>query len=86
MFEPVPEFASDLEWMLQSNQASRELILEAMIEEYYEDVHYLALAILDNETAARKATNEAFSKALLNIHSYKGQTSVDVWFYRIVLQ
>jgi DNA-directed RNA polymerase specialized sigma24 family protein/LysM repeat protein len=86
MFEPVPEFASDLEWMLQSNQVSRELILEAMIEEYYLDVHYLALTILDDEAAARKATNQAFSNALVSIHTFKGQTSVDLWFYPIVLK
>jgi len=86
LFDQTPQFASDLDWMLQSGQASRELILEALVEEYGNPLYALALSILDDEAAARSVSRQVFVNALLDIHGYRDHIGVDVWFYRIALQ
>jgi DNA-directed RNA polymerase specialized sigma24 family protein len=85
MFDPIPDYAPDLEWMVQSGQVPRELLLEALVFEFYAPVFCLSLAILDDHRFARRATNNAFSKALLSLHDYRSQEGVEIWLYRIVL-
>ncbi|MBN1149408.1 MAG: LysM peptidoglycan-binding domain-containing protein [Anaerolineales bacterium] len=86
IFDQNPQFASDLDWMLQSGQASRELILEALVEEYDGALYALALSVLDDEAAARSARREAYSAALADMYGYRDHIGVQVWFYRIAVQ
>ena len=85
MFEPIPELSADLDWMLQSGQASTEMLAEALVNEYYIPVFRLAFSLLNDLEAARKASVEIFSAALLNVYRYRNTTSVRTWLYRIVI-
>jgi DNA-directed RNA polymerase specialized sigma24 family protein len=86
MLNPIPDYAPDLEWMLQSGQVSNELLLEALVVEYYPAVFRLAHALLDDQTAARKAADKVFSLALLELYSYRAQDGVEIWLYRIAME
>jgi len=85
MFEPTPEFDSDLEWMLQSGQASSGMLLEALIYEFYTPIYRLALALLDDYPAAREAARETFATAILNLYRYRSQIGAQNWLYSIAL-
>ncbi len=85
MTEQSPDFAPDLEWMLQSGQVSQDFLLEALIVEYYSSIFHLALALLDDQKGASNAAFETFSQALVEIHQYRPQEGVATWLYRIGL-
>ena len=86
MFDLTPQYAPDLEWMLQSGQVPRELLLEALLQEYYPRVYHLALSILDDRTAAQDAAGLTFARALLDQHRYRSQDGVEFWLFRIALE
>jgi DNA-directed RNA polymerase specialized sigma24 family protein/LysM repeat protein len=85
MFEPVPELSGDLDWMLQSGQASPGMLAELLVREYFAPVSHLAYFMLDDPRAALYATRKTFSQALLNVYSYRSQVGVDAWFFRIAV-
>ena len=64
MCEEPPELVSDLEWMLQSNQASREMLLETLAREHYAPLYHLALSLLVDPKAARQTTAAALATGL----------------------
>ena len=85
MFDNV-ELSPDLDWLLDSGQAPREALLEALVQEYYPAVYYLALGILDREKLARQAAAEIFSTAMLNLHTFSSQDGAQAWLFRIALR
>jgi DNA-directed RNA polymerase specialized sigma24 family protein len=85
MLNTSPELSSDLEWMLQSGQAPKEMMAEALVEEYYEPVFRLGLAILGDSEQARQTALETFSGALLEAHRYDGKCGVRNWLLRLAL-
>jgi DNA-directed RNA polymerase specialized sigma24 family protein/LysM repeat protein len=86
MLDLTPQYAPDLEWMLQSGQVPRELLLEALLQEYYTPVYHLALSILDDHAAAQSTARQTFARALLDQHRYRSQDGVDFWLFRIALE
>ena len=86
MFDLTPQYAPDLEWMLQSGQVPRDLLLEALLQEYYARVYHLALSILDDRAAAQSAAGQTFARALLDQHRYRSQDGVEFWLFRIALE
>jgi DNA-directed RNA polymerase specialized sigma24 family protein len=85
MFEPVPELSRDLDWMLQSGQASPGMLVESLVYEYYTPVYHLASFVLDDSRAALYVTRKTFSQALLNVYSYRSQVGVDLWLFQIAV-
>jgi RNA polymerase sigma factor (sigma-70 family) len=81
-----PELDSDLEWMLQSGQASQEMLAEALLQEFYPDAHRFATVFLGDPTAARSFLLDVFSNALLNVYHYRSQIGARVWFFRIFIK
>ena len=86
MFEPLPELSPDLDWMLESGQASREMLALALVEKYARPVYRLALSILDDPQQAERVSLEIFSQALLNVFRYRSHDGVHTWFYRVALR
>lgn len=86
LFEPTPELSSDLDWMLQSGQASLETLLEALLLEYYRPVYCLALATLGEPRLARQAAVNIFSTALLSVYRYRSAAGVQVWLFGLALE
>jgi len=85
-YENSPELSSDIEWMLQSGQVSREYFLETLVEAYYALVLRLATSLIDDNNAARDATRRTFLKAVLDVHQYRSQVGVETWLYKIAYQ
>lgn len=86
MFEPLPELAPDIDWMLQSGQASSEMLVEALVNEYYVPIYRLAMALLDDPEAARQTSQDVFGAALLNVYRYRSGSGVQVWIYQIAIE
>jgi RNA polymerase sigma factor (sigma-70 family) len=86
MLDPSTDYSPHLEWMLQSGQVTPEIMLEALVAEFYPSVFRLALAILDDHEAARNVANETFSRALVEVYKYRIEDGVDIWLNRIVLE
>jgi DNA-directed RNA polymerase specialized sigma24 family protein len=82
----VPALSPDLEWMLQSSQASDERIVTALAAEYYPSLYRLALAVFNDRAVARQVANESLAVAPLNAHRYSHETSVQTWIYGLALE
>src|SRR3990172_4109179 len=85
IFEQLPELSPDVEWMLQSGQASREMLAEALVAEYYGPVWRLGLSLFEDSAAAGQFARETLSTALLEVHRYADQVSAQVWILRKAL-
>ena len=85
MIDENVELSSDLEWMLQSRQASPAMLAEALVNEFYPSVYRLALALLEDREAARAAALKTLSSALANASSYGKASGLLPWFYRLAL-
>jgi DNA-directed RNA polymerase specialized sigma24 family protein len=81
-----PELTSDLEWMLQSGQATHEMLAEALVQEFYIDAYWIAIVFLDNMPAARSVLLETFSNALLSVYRYRSQIGARAWFFRLLIK
>ncbi|MEW5869374.1 MAG: LysM peptidoglycan-binding domain-containing protein [Chloroflexota bacterium] len=86
MFGSSEDLTSDLDWMLQSGQVSRNVLLEALLQEHYLPVYRLALMFLDDPQAARMAVERGFTTALLKVHEYSEEIGVLTWLYQIALE
>ena len=85
MFDQPPQLSPDLQWMLQSGQASREMLAEELVQEYYLPLYRLGLALYRETGIARAFAQEAVSQALLETHRFSGRNSIQTWLYRIAL-
>jgi DNA-directed RNA polymerase specialized sigma24 family protein len=83
---PSSETSSDLEWMLQSGQASSTELAEALLKEFYVPVYRLALYLLEDQAAARATPPDAFIAALLNAYAFRSATGVRLWFFDLALK
>jgi len=86
LFIEEAPLASDLEWMLQSGQASSMMLAEALLTEFYSPVYQMAFAVLGDESQARFVAAETFSTALLNIYRYRSQSGVRLWLFRLEVE
>lgn len=86
MLEPALEYASDLEWMLQSGQASRAVLAEALVREFYPALYRLVYATLIDQTAAQGVTRHIFIAALNEVYRYRSTQGVRHWFFSIALR
>lgn len=80
------EFSPDLAWMLISGQVSDDILLEALYQEFYNDVFRLSIASLDNHRLAFKATQVAFASAIVNRYRFKEDQPIRSWFLQISLE
>ncbi len=76
-----PVLSSDLDWMLESRQATPAMLAEVLVREYYPEIFRLLLALLDDLPTARRAARRAFSDALLDLSNYRSADGVRPWLY-----
>ena len=86
MFEPEPQLSSDLEWMLQSGQASPSMLAEVLVREHYSEVFRLCLCLLDNPGDAQVAALETFIAAAMNVHRFRHASGIRTWLGGQALQ
>ena len=72
--------------MLQSGQATSEMLAEVLVQEFYPGAYRLALTFLDDPSGARSILLEAFSNALLNVYRYRSHMGARAWFFQILLK
>ena len=58
--------------------------IHELYEKYYTTVMRYALSLTRNYHLAEDITQEAFLKAILSIHKFKGECKVSVWLCQIV--
>ena len=54
-----------------------------LMEEYQKKVYLLALRTVGNQQDAEDMTQEAFLRAYRSIHSFRGDSKLSVWLYRL---
>jgi RNA polymerase sigma-70 factor (ECF subfamily) len=64
---------------------SDEIAIERLVKHYQAGVFRLALSILDDESDANEATQDAFIAALGALESYRDDSSFKAWLYTITL-
>jgi RNA polymerase sigma factor (sigma-70 family) len=82
MLDPRTDYSPDLEWMLQSGQAPDSLIIETLVQEYYDPVYRYCISVLEDKDRAHQATRETFVYTVRHAHRYRSQESVQAWLYR----
>ncbi len=80
------ELTSDLEWMLQSGQATSEMLAEVLVQEFYPGAYRLASVFVNDPSAARAILLDALSNALLNVYRYRSHIGARAWFFQILLK
>ncbi len=57
--------------------------LTRIYKENYKNIYYLVLSFVKNRENALDLTQDIFMKAFLQIHSFKGDSTVSTWLYAI---
>ena len=79
MYDKSPAYAPDLEWLLQSGQATDEVLARALVERHFPRLYRKALDDLIYPEEARRAVDETLVTAILNAHRFRAETSVTAW-------
>jgi len=82
MLEPTTDYSPDLEWMLQSGQAPESLIIDTLVQDYYDRIYCFCLSALEDPGRAHQATHNTFTYTVRNAHRYRSQEGVQAWLYR----
>ena len=85
--------ASDLEWMLQSNQVSDSALLQALVHRYYAWIYCLAGFLLNKKNSQndltpselRASTEKALLRIIKDRHRYWGDPELPAWIFGIAL-
>jgi DNA-directed RNA polymerase specialized sigma24 family protein len=85
MENPLPELSPEIQWMLESGQASSEMLAEALVREYWQPIYRFGLACLGDSRLAEQLAVESLSSALINVYRYRGG-SVKAWLFQIVVK
>ena len=71
MLTPEPELSPELEWMLSSTQASRQIFYETAIKEYGSLLLRLAYILLDDLELAKHCVHAGLELAFNQRHRYR---------------
>jgi RNA polymerase sigma-70 factor, ECF subfamily len=74
----------DSRWLEQCREGDS-LAIERLVQTHQADVYRLALSILDDPDEADDATQEVFLSALRNLDSFRGDSSLRTWLFRITI-
>jgi LysM repeat protein/DNA-directed RNA polymerase specialized sigma24 family protein len=86
LFESTTELSSDLEWLLQNGAASRDVLANLLVREYYSSALSLSWAVLGDLEQARQTVVQAFTTVLVNQYRYHSGENVQIWLFKIILQ
>jgi RNA polymerase sigma-70 factor, ECF subfamily len=76
--------AADLH-LVESLRDGSEHAYEELLIRFQQPVYALALRLLDNESEACDVVQEVFLKVFRNVGSFRGQSSLKTWIYRITV-
>ncbi|MCR8981518.1 sigma-70 family RNA polymerase sigma factor [Brevibacillus laterosporus] len=78
MYEDIKQVEQDL-------TMTREAYLEFMMKEYGDKIIQLVYLIVKDQNMAEDITQEVFLKAFRGLHSFRGESNVKTWLYRIAI-
>jgi RNA polymerase sigma-70 factor (ECF subfamily) len=81
--EPGPD-QNDLS-LVQSLREGSESAYELLIARFQQPVYALALRLLNDQSDACDVVQEVFLKVFRNVGSFRGQSSLKTWIYRITV-
>ena len=73
----------DLDIIQEYTDGNREIAVTAFVRKYQKFVYTTALRYLKSYDDADDASQEAFIKAIGNLHKFRGDSSLKTWLYRI---
>lgn len=79
MDDSGPKLASDLEWMLQSGQASPSLIAEALVEAHFPSLFQMANFCLNDRDLSAKIARETLVFGMNNADRFDPDAGVQSW-------
>ena len=82
--EAAPVRQDDLE-MIEGLRGGAESAYERLIAQYQQPVYNLVYRLLNDPSDACDVVQEVFVKIFRNINSFRGQSSLKTWVYRIAL-
>ncbi len=71
--------------LVETLREGSERAYEELITRFQQPVYALALRLLDNQGEACDVVQEVFLKVFRNIGSFRGQSSLKTWIYRITV-
>lgn len=74
----------DSQWLRQCREGDS-LAIERLVHTHQAEVYRLALSILDDPDEADDATQEVFVAALRSLDSFRGDSSLKTWLFRITI-
>jgi RNA polymerase sigma-70 factor (ECF subfamily) len=85
--ERVPETGADLDdlRLIEALREGSEPAYEDLLCRFQQPVYTLALRLLDDAAEASDVVQEVFLKVFRNIGSFRGQSSLKTWIYRITV-
>jgi len=75
--------ADDLLWMLQSGQVSKRLLIEELVNRYYQEIYYLAYTILEDNRASSETVQRTLANAVVSSRTLREDVDIDIWLYKI---
>jgi RNA polymerase sigma-70 factor, ECF subfamily len=76
--------AEDLR-LIEALRGGAEAAYEELIQRFQQPVYALALRLLDDQSEACDVVQEVFLKVFRNIGSFRGQSTLKTWIYRITV-
>lgn len=75
--------SDDIFWMLQSGQVSQRLLIEELVNRYYQEINFLAYTILEDSRASAEAAQRTLSDAVNYSRSLSKDVDLDNWLYKL---
>ncbi|MGL6068691.1 MAG: sigma-70 family RNA polymerase sigma factor, partial [Sediminibacterium sp.] len=69
--------------LIQGLKNKSEAAFEHLVRAYQHKVYNVVLGLVQQETEAEDLAQEVFIQVYLYIHSFKGESKLSTWIYRI---
>jgi len=86
MIKRTVNLASDLEWMLRSQQVDDQIIIDMLLRDYYLGIYEFAISKLTYPQQAEKATRDAFISAVRSAKNDPPESSIVEWLNSIAAE
>jgi RNA polymerase sigma-70 factor, ECF subfamily len=71
--------------LLEGLRSGSEAAYEALLEKFQSPVYHLVQRLIDDPNEAGDVTQDVFLKVFRNVSSFRGQSSLKTWVYRIAV-
>ncbi len=82
---PEQEASLEDQRLISALQAGEELAYEQLIQRFQTSVYNLAFRLLNDQADASDVLQEVFLKVFRNVNSFRGDSSLRTWLYRIAV-